>query len=105
MKAHVPYVKLETNTSCRVCCGWDRLEIASSDMIDTMKGGGPCGSDVMWFVGFQSIRFGVLIMWDKRLEWHQIAQHMLVCQCVAVCIANPVVSSVLWYSILCMTTN
>lgn len=28
------------------------LKIASSDMIDTMKGGGPCGFDGMWFVGF-----------------------------------------------------
>lgn len=88
----MPYVKPEAN-SCCVCCGWNCLEIASSDMIDTMKGGGTCGSDVMWFVGFQSIRIEVLIMWDKRLEWHQIAQHMFVCKCVAVSIANPLIST------------
>lgn len=87
-----------------MCCGRNRLEIASSDMIDTMKGGGPCGCDVMWFVGFQFIRIGVLIMWDKRLEWHQIAQHMFVCKCV-VSIANPLNSSFFCYSISYITTN
>lgn len=31
-------------------------------------------------------------MWARRMKWQQMAQHMVVCNCVAVSIAKPLVS-------------